>query len=122
MPTLPLAVRVLAILVGLVFVLAGGAKLTGQQVMVDQFNHFGYAPWFRYVVGIGETLFGIGLFVPRFIKWSAPALGAIMVGAVVTHFLHDPPSAAIPAAGLLLVLGYVYWRVGSLTGTANTDV
>ena len=122
MPTLPLAVRVLAILVGLVFVVAGGAKLTGQQVMVDQFNHFGYATWFMYLVGIGETLFGIGLFIPRFIKWAAPALGAIMIGAVVTHFMHDPPSAAIPAAGLLLVLGYVYWRVGSLSHSGRADV
>ena len=37
-----------------------------------------------------------------------------MFGAVVTHALHDPLSAAIPAAALLMLLGYVAWRLNRL--------
>jgi uncharacterized membrane protein YphA (DoxX/SURF4 family) len=114
MPKIPLPLRILAALIGLIFVLAGGAKLAAQQMMLDQFAHFGYASWFMYLVGLGEVLLGAGLFIPRVMKLAALGLAPIMFGAVVTHALHDPLSAAIPAAALLMLLGYVAWRLNRL--------
>lgn len=114
MPKIPLPLRILATLIGLIFIVAGAAKLGGQQLMLDQFAHFGYATWFMSLVGLGEVLLGIGLLIPRLMQWAALGLAPIMLGAVVTHFLNDPVTAAIPAAALLMLLGYIAWRLKRL--------
>lgn len=114
MSKFPAMVRLLAIMVWLVFVMNGAAKLTSQPAMVQQFDHFGYAQWFLYAVGLIETLLGIGLLVPKSLRWAALGLIPVMAGAVVSHVMHDPPDAVLPAGGLMLVLAYLVWRTGGL--------
>ena len=114
MPKIPLPLHILIVLIALIFILVGAAKLTTQQLMLDQFVHFGYATWFMYLVGLIEVMFGVGLLIPRLMKWSAMGLVPITIGAVVTHIINDPVAAAIPASALLMLLGYIVWRLTNL--------
>lgn len=91
------------------FILAGGLKLQGGPKQVDNFAHWGYALWFLYVVGAVETVGGIGLLVPRLAAYAALLLGGTMIGASLTHLVHNEMKAVpIPLViiGLLALVGY----------------
>ena len=65
------------ILLGLVFIAAGCAKLLGSDLMVQEFELIGLGQGFRLVVGTVEMAGGVCLFVPR-----AAACGAVLIGCV----------------------------------------
>ena len=45
-----------SILLGLAFLGAGGSKLAGAQMHVENFARWGYPAWFQYVTGLIEVL------------------------------------------------------------------
>lgn len=87
-------------LLTLVFVGAGGAKLAGVPMMVEEFDHVGFGQWFRYVTGFIEVAGAALLWWPNRQVIGASLLGGTMVGAVLTHWFIIGPSA-VPA----IVLG-----------------
>jgi uncharacterized membrane protein YphA (DoxX/SURF4 family) len=92
------------------FVLAGGMKLRGASAQVDNFAHWGYAPWFLYVIGVVEVVGGIGLLAPRLAVFAVLLLGGTMLGAALTHLVHNEMMAVpvpLVVLGLLAVVGYV---------------
>jgi putative oxidoreductase len=64
---------------------AGGAKLAGATPMVVMFARLGLGQWFRYVTGLIEVVGAIGILIPRFSRYAALLLSAVMVGAIVSH-------------------------------------
>lgn len=91
------------------FLLAGGVKLQGAPAQVDNFTHWGYAAWFLYVIGGVETIGGLGLLVPRLAVFAVLLLGGTMVGASLTHLVHNEMKAVpvpLVIAVLLAVVGY----------------
>jgi putative oxidoreductase len=70
------------ILVGGLFVAAGGAKLAGVDIMVQEFDLVGLGQSFRILVGSLEIVGGLCLVVPR-----AGVLGATLVACTVAGFL-----------------------------------
>lgn len=91
------------------FLLAGGLKLSGAPSQVENFAHWGYAEWFLYVVGAVEMIGAIGLLVPRLAVFAVLLLGGTMVGASLTHLVHNEMMAVpIPLVilGLLALVGY----------------
>ena len=52
-------------LLALAFVAAGGAKLYGVPMLVEEFQHIGLGQWFRYATGGLEIMGAILLLVPR---------------------------------------------------------
>lgn len=91
------------------FLLAGGLKLRGGASEVNNFAHWGYAAWFLYVIGVIEIAGGIGLLVPRLAVYAALLLGGTMIGASLTHLVHNEMKAfPVPLVilGLLAVIGY----------------
>ncbi len=100
---------VLAAALAVFFILAGALKLQGGPKQVDNFAHWGYALWFLYVIGAVETVGGIGLLVPRLTAYAALLLGGTMIGASLTHLVHNEMKAVpVPLVilGLLAVVGY----------------
>ncbi len=98
------------------FGFAGVNKLLGlQQEMVDNFARLGPL-WFRYFVGVVELIGAIALVIPRLSALGALWLVGVMVGAIFTHLLFQPPAAlaAVPAV-LGAVLGLLAWRRWSTT-------
>ena len=101
---------VLCILMALAFTMAGSVKLIGRPGMVQEFNQIGLGQWFRYFTGICEVAGAIGILVPRFSRWAALLLAAVMVGAIIAHLtvLHSPPT--LPAVLLVLTLTLFWLR------------
>jgi|AntDeeMinimDraft_4_1070355.scaffolds.fasta_scaffold01156_4 uncharacterized membrane protein YphA (DoxX/SURF4 family) len=105
------------VLLGLVGLGVGGAKVTHQEDQVEDFQRFGYPQWFRIVTGLVEISAGIGLLVgllwrPELAWGGGLLLSGVMIGAVVTHIrTGDPPSkTAVPAVLLLLSAGLLAIR------------
>ena len=91
-----------SILLAIAFLGAGLWKLSGAEMMVGNFERFGYPLWFMYFVGLAEVAGAIGLFVQRTAFYAAACLGILMLGAVGTRFLlNDSFGLIVPA----IVLG-----------------
>jgi putative oxidoreductase len=87
-------------LLALAFVAAGGAKLYGVPMLVEEFQHIGLGQWFRYVTGGLEIMGAILLLLPQKAALGALLLICIMTGAVITH-LFVIGGSAVPAIVLL---------------------
>jgi putative oxidoreductase len=84
----------------LAFVAAGGAKLYGVPMLVEEFQHIGLGQWFRYFTGGLEIMGAILLLLPRKAALGALLLICIMTGAVITH-LFVIGGSTVPAIVLL---------------------
>lgn len=93
---------VVSVLLALLYLLTGGTKLAGMQVM--QFEMWGYPAWFQYLIGIGEAAAGVGFLMRRTRFLAAAAAIVIMLGAIYTVATNDGvgPTLAVPVAALLL--------------------
>ena len=93
------------VLLTVAFVMAGGAKLAGTDVMVGMFDAIGLGQWFRYLTGIIEVGGAAMLWYKPTRILGALTLGATMVGAIVAHTLILGPTT-LPAIilGILTVI------------------
>ncbi|WP_419913569.1 DoxX family protein [Hoeflea sp.] len=98
----------LRIVLTLVFVAAGGAKLVGAGMMVESFDAIGFGQGFRYLTGVIEVGGAALLWLPNKQVIGAALLGATMVGAVLTHWFIIGPSA-VPAIVLGLLCAAVLY-------------
>ena len=96
------------ILLALVFLAAGTAKLAGAPMMVQGFELLGLGQWFRYFTGVIEVGGALALLAPVLAGYSAALLSCVMVGAIIAHATRMPGSA-IPAMVLLALCGLVAW-------------
>jgi putative oxidoreductase len=90
------------------FIVAGGAKLLGVEMMVATFDAIGVGQWFRYVTGAIEIGASILLWLPGRQTLAASLLGATMVCAVAAHIFILGPSA-VPAIVLGLICAAVIY-------------
>jgi putative oxidoreductase len=95
-------------LLALAFVAAGGAKLYGVPMLVEEFQHIGLGQWFRYVTGGLEIMGAILLLLPQKAALGALLLICIMIGAVITHLfvIGGSPVPAIVLLALNAVVAY----------------
>lgn len=70
----------------LIFLGAGGAKLSGIEVMVATFDQIGFGQGLRYLTGLIEVAGAALLWLPRRFVFGASLLGGTMVGAVMTDW------------------------------------
>ena len=100
------------------FLMAGGAKLIGAEMMVATFDAVGVGQWFRYVTGIFEVGGAVLLWVRGREAYGAALLTVTMIGAVLAHILILGPSL-LPALVLGLLSAFVLWNHrDQLSGTA----
>ena len=93
-------------LLALAFAGAGGAKLYGVPMLVEEFQHIGLGQWFRYLTGALELLGAILILTPSLAAFGAVLLICIMIGATVTH-LFVIGGSAVPALVLLALSAIV---------------
>jgi len=107
-------------LLALAFVAAGGAKLYGVPMLVEEFQHIGLGQWFRYATGGLEVMGAILLLLPQKAAFGALLLICIMIGAVITH-LFVIGGSPVPAIVLLALNGIVaYAKREQITLLAET--
>lgn len=95
------------VLLVLIFLGSGAAKLASLEYELLAFARWGYPLWFMYLTGVIEVLGGLALLWRRITALVAAGLGCFMIGAVATHAVH----AEWPMMGLasaIMVLGF--WR------------
>jgi putative oxidoreductase len=83
-----IAITTISILVGVVFLFAGGTKLAPGAMHaqnVEAFTRWGYAVWFIYAVGVIEVGGGLLLLIPAARFYAAALLACNMIGATITH-------------------------------------
>ncbi|MDZ4367501.1 MAG: DoxX family protein [Afipia sp.] len=102
----PAALWTLKGLLAAVFLSAGGAKIYGVPIMVENFQQIGLGQWFRYLTGILEIVGGIMVLMPPVVAIGGVLLSCIMVGAIATHLLLMGGSA-VPAIVLLVLSAIV---------------
>ena len=97
------------VVLGAMFILAGGAKLMGSHSQVEHFAQWGYPLWFLYLTGLIEVGGGICLFIPRTQFYGIVILSITMIGAALTHLrAHEMNAFPVPLVllGLLLTLAW----------------
>jgi putative oxidoreductase len=102
------ALWICQILIAVVILPAGYAKLTGAPAMVQLFQAIGLGQWFRYVTGTIEVVSAVLLFVPATSFIAAILLACTMIGAAIVHLVVLHVSPGFPL-GLLALLAVVIW-------------
>jgi putative oxidoreductase len=106
-----MAVRVLQWLLAAVFVAAGIPKILGVAAVAENFQHFGYSPAFRLLIGALEIAGGVTLLVPAVALYAALLLIGIMAGAVWTVWrVGDSVAPPLIVGALLAVLAVMRLR------------
>ena len=80
-----IGIWVLRVLIAALFISAAVMKLSGQPMMVAEFDMVGLGQWFRYLTGTLELIGGIGILIPRFSVLSAILLLLVDIGAFVAQ-------------------------------------
>ncbi|WP_190811131.1 DoxX family protein [Flagellimonas sp. S3867] len=102
-------------------ILNGARKLDPDGFWTNAFNDWGYAVWFRVLVGILEVGGGLLLLIPKVRHWGGLILAPVMVGALITRLIHgtvydDAIFLVFVVASLLYFTSYL----PSKTATPNT--
>jgi len=100
----------IAVLLGIVMIGGGAAKLLGQSGQIAAFARWGLPPWFRALVGTFEVVGGIGLVLPASRPAGSIILATIMVGALWAHAANGEYPDLIPAAVLLALFLAIFQR------------
>lgn len=100
---------VLRVLLAALFLFACFMKLSGQQMMIDEFNTIGLGQWFRYFTGLLELAGGVALLVPAASVYGAIVLLVVDAGALITQVavLHGDWIHAIVIGALLAIVIYL---------------
>jgi uncharacterized membrane protein YphA (DoxX/SURF4 family) len=85
------------ILLGVIVIAAGYAKLTGAGVMVHQFQAIGLGHGFLMMAGTAEIAAGLCLLSPRGGILGAVLLATVMIGALGITIGHVASANAAPA-------------------------
>jgi uncharacterized membrane protein YphA (DoxX/SURF4 family) len=85
------------ILLGVIAIAAGYAKLTGSGLMVHQFQTIGLGQGFLTIAGTAEIAAGLCLLMPRGGILGALLLTSVMVGALGVTLGHVASAVAAPA-------------------------
>ena len=113
-----IAMWIISVLLAALFLFAGLTKLLMHAKMLAQWV---YAPWFLTVVGVCETLGGIGLLIRRVAALAAACLCGIMIGAVYTlvaHHMNKELPTPILVFILLMVVIFLRRKEGGASATA----
>jgi uncharacterized membrane protein len=98
---------ILAVILALAFLGAGGTKLSAQAEMVQNFEKWGLPTMAMYLIGVAEILGAIGMLIPKTRFLAVLGLMGLMLGAIGTHILNG--EAFIPPLVLLILLGALAW-------------
>lgn len=116
MSTIETAIPLVQGLLGLIMLAAGIAKLTDIDLVVEDFDRYGYPEWFRFVTGGIEIFGGLGLlvglvFAPILAVLGGVLIVATMAGAILTHlFRVDDPLWRFVGPAIYLTAGLLVTR------------
>lgn len=102
--------KALSIILSIIFIVSGSAKLLGLDFEIKAFNRWGYDLWFMYFIGVAEVAGGIALNLKTLRKLAAPALTLLMSGAVYTHIAFNEWGMLVVAIMITVASGYFSYK------------
>jgi putative oxidoreductase len=103
-------VWILTVVLGVVFVTTGIAKLIGAEPIALQAAAMRNFPgWIRIVVGVVEVAGAIALFIPSVASAAAALLAFLMLPAILTQWMSHESGVLVPVVMLVLLL-ILAWR------------
>jgi putative oxidoreductase len=99
---------VFQVLGAILFFIAGFAKLSGDEQMVQMFTAVGIGQWFRHVTGLIEVVSAVLLLIPALSGIIALLAVPMMTGVILIQLLIIGGSPALPI-GLLIIASIVAW-------------
>jgi uncharacterized membrane protein YphA (DoxX/SURF4 family) len=102
-------VNILCILLSLVFLASGSAKLASLAFEIAAFERWGYPLWFMYFTGLVEVAGGIGLLIRPVSALASGGLTVVMLGAVATHVMHAEWGMLVAASTILMLAAVRTW-------------
>lgn len=99
--------QAVSVVLALVFVASGVAKLASLEFELAAFARWGYPLWFMYATGVIEVVGGLALLVRRVSALASVGLGGMMIGAVATHAMHAEWPMLILASAIMAL---AFWR------------
>ncbi|MEM9422873.1 MAG: DoxX family protein [Pseudomonadota bacterium] len=98
------------IIVTLVMLMGGGAKLAGNEMATASFVTLGLPALFGTFIGVCEVAGAFGLWYRPTSRLAAMGIAVIMIGAIYYHVVHTPLQEGIPALVVLLCCGWIISR------------
>lgn len=98
------------VMLAVIFLLSGAAKLAGLDFEIQAFQRWGYPIWFMYLVGVIEVSGAAVLMIKQLRALAAAGLSLFMTGAIVTHVLHAEWPMMMLALTIMLFAGWVAWH------------
>jgi putative oxidoreductase len=94
------------------FLFAGFMKLSGQPMMIDEFNKIGLGDWFRYFTAVCEIVGALAVLYPATTAWGALLLLCVDVGAFFgqAFVLHMDVNHTYVIGAVLLALLFLTRR------------
>jgi putative oxidoreductase len=115
----PIVIWALRIILGLLFLFTAFAKLSGQPMMVAEFDTVGLGQWFRYLTGALELVAAIAVLIPTVSAFGALLMVCIAAGAFITQigvlhmdWIHTLVIALVAGAAVYLQRGQIFARLG----------
>ena len=96
--------NIIRIILSIIFLLSGGAKLASLQIEILAFERWGYPLWFMYFIGAVEVIGGICLLLNWLAALASAGLAAMMVGALVTHIKFNEWGMRAVATTIFIML------------------
>ena len=109
------------VLLGVIALAAGYAKLTGAGLMVQQFQALGIGQGFLFVAGCAELLAGLCLLLPRGGILGALLLTCVIVGAIGVTIGHVASAAASPVQAAHFTISGYQTNTNSLAKAGGID-
>lgn len=95
------------VILSILFLLASLGKLTNNEAVIEMFSNWGFFNSFYLIIGVLELSLAILLLIPKTSLYSAISLFVIMIGALITHIIHDPISQIIRPLIFMALLSIV---------------
>lgn len=97
------------ILMGVLYIIASSGKVVSDVAVVQMFEYWGYPYGFYMIIGILELLGGILLFYPLTAGYASVVLMAVMIGATLTHIVHDEGLIVLKPLAYMAVLILIFY-------------
>jgi hypothetical protein len=100
---------VLLVIISGLFLASGVPKLLAQPLAVSSFATAGLPLWFMYLIGIGEILGAIGLWINPVFRYAYEGLFLVLAGAFGTTLAFLGIAMALFPLVVAILLGIVVW-------------
>ena len=108
---------VLTLPMTLIFVMAGGMKVSADWMMVMGFDGYGYPIGFMFFIGYAEIFGAVSLYLRRWALLGSLGLLVILLGASCTHLLADDPlfiaGMAYAMTPIMALICFYHWRASA---------